>query len=131
MLPNALRTRSNQFSAICRVCQGSCCYNAVQLSELSDFSSMTVCWLNFTLSLAPTLESSEVGRLKVNLMKKNVASVRGWRCKTWEHQMTLGPFMNTPKRAPSVVSSSVIANVLTLMLCCITMCDTRRQINST
>lgn len=48
-----------------------------------------------------------------------------------EHHTTLGPFKSTPKRAPSAMSSSVIADVLTLMLGCITMCDTRGQINST
>lgn len=66
----------------------------------------------------------------MNLMKKNVLSVRGGRCKPWDHQMTLGAFKNTLKELPQVCPL-VIANVLTLTLSCISMRDTRGQINST
>lgn len=87
---------------------------------------MTLLWLNLTLSLAPALESSEVGRSKVNLMRKNVARVRHVMCNTWEHQMIRGALLqNTRKRA------TLIAKVLTLMSCCITVSDRRGRINST
>lgn len=84
----------------------------------------TVHWLNFTLLLAPIPESSEVGRSKVNFMgEKNVAM--RMEVPNMGTSDDTGALQRHPKKAPSVMSSSVIANVLTLMLCCITMRDTR------
>lgn len=91
----------------------------------------TVRWLNSTLSLAPTLESSEVRKSKVNVMKKKCCKCRRREVQNMGTSDDTGALHKHPKRAPSFMSSSVIANVLTLMLCCITMCDTRGQINST
>lgn len=116
LLPNALGTSSNQFSPICRVCQGSCCCSTMHTRALCHYKGgsegsfhcvFLAVFLNtlpawphdslvakFPPPLLPCPQRSEGQRS--TSWRNGVACVKRGTCSTWEHQMTRAPLKNIP-----------------------------------